>query len=187
MQLTEPQESAMRLRPSWFLVKTNWPATKTRVARYAGLGGDVWPFDSDGTTEKRLRDLHSRMEHSRTIVDVGVDTAFVCTSSSIAQEYFGATKEHFDEAWLLRASLPGDASSEVAGFDIGFASGGYSVIEQELITERRDGPSLNPWGLIKTLPEALAYFDERRANPVLEHVKEITIIGIEILHEHRRT
>ncbi len=169
--------------PHWFLVKRNWPGIKARFPHYAGLGGEVWPFNPDGTTDKQLRDLHSRMDHSRTIVDFGLDSGFVCTDATIAEEYFAAMKAYYGEAWLVQASLQGGASSQTAGFDIGFATGGYSVIETELMTEGMEGPSLNEWGLIETLPEALAYLDARKDNERLEQLDEIIIISIDIIHE----
>lgn len=171
------------MNPHWYLVKRNWPQTKARFPfpNYAGIGGEVWPFDSDGTTDKELRDLHSRMEQSRTIVDFGSHTRFVCTNAKIAEEYFTATKKHCQKAWLIRVALPQAEAAQISGYDIGFADGGFSVIETELITQGLPGPSLNEWGLIQTLPEAIAYFEARKENKALEQLDEIEVVSINLI------
>ncbi len=165
----------------WYLVKRNWPQIKAKFP-LRWPGGDVWPFDfgCDGATNKEL-DLHSRMERARTVLDFGSHSRFVCTDLVIAEEYFSAVKKSFGEAWLLKVTLPHIGSSQISGLDIGNPTGGYSVIEQGLITEGLAGPSLNKWGLIQTLPEALAYFEARKENENLEQMDEITIVSISVL------
>src|SRR5947207_2588264 len=164
----------------WYLVKRNWPQTKAKhpFPLYAGLGGEVWPFDPfNPAIDKELKDLHTRLERSRTIVDFGSHTGFVCTDRIIADEYFVAVKSHYDEAWLLQLTLPDIGSTQISGLDIGDPSGGYSIIESELITEGMTGPSLNQWGLIQTLPEALALLEMRKNNDKLEQMDEMTIVA----------
>ena len=171
------------MNPHWYLVKRNWPQTKARFPfpNYAGIGGEVWPFDSDGTTDKELCDLHSRMEQSRTIVDFGSHTGFVCTNAKIAEEYFTATKKHCQKAWLIRVALPQTEEFQISGYDIGDPTGGFSVLEQELMAEGLSGPSLNEWGLIRTLPEALAYLEARKENERLEQSDEIKVVSIHLI------
>jgi hypothetical protein len=176
----------------WYLVKGGWPKNgpKFPVKRpcplYAGLGGQVWPFDSgfnfDKGAKNELQNLHTRMERSRVFVDFRPYVS-VCPDVVIAEEYFAAVKKHCGEAWLLQVSLPNTKLSEISGYDIGFPNGGYSVIETELITQGLPGPDLNEWGLIKTLPEALAYVEERKVNKELEQWSddEITIVSLKIL------
>ena len=125
------------------------------------------------------------MEHSQTVVDFGSYSDFVCTNAPVAEEYFAAVKACYGEAWLLRASLQDSGATQTSGFDIGTPTGGFSVIEQELIAEGFDGPTLNRWGLIGTLPEALAYLEARKDNERLEQSDYIRIISIHIvLEEH---
>jgi hypothetical protein len=118
-------------------------------------------------------------------VDFGSYSDFVCTNAPVAEEYFAAVKACYGEAWLLRASLQDSGATQTSGFDIGTPTGGFSVIEQELIAEGFDGPTLNRWGLIGTLPEALAYLEARKDNERLEQSDYIRIISIHIvLEEH---
>jgi hypothetical protein len=169
----------------WYLVKRNWPQIKTRQPLYAGLGGEVWPFDFgynfDKTNKNKLQDLHARMEQSETNVDFGSHTRGVCTNANIAKEYFMAVKDHCGEAWLLQVTNAQISSSQIYGFDIGFPDGGFSVIETELITQSLPGPKLNEWGLIQTLPEAVAYIEARKNNEKLEQLDEIMIVSIRVL------
>jgi hypothetical protein len=167
----------------WYLVKRNWPQAKAKnpFPLYAGLGGEVWPFDSSGTKDNKSRDLHMRMERSRTIVEFGAYSRFVCTDVKIAEEYFAAVKVCFGEAWLLQVAPPHIALSQTSGIDIGLPTGGYSVIEQELIAEGLSGPALNKWGLIQTLPEAFAYFEKRKNNQKLEQLDEMMVVSVYVL------
>lgn len=93
----------MKTVPYWFLVKGNWPksAPKFPVRNprplYAGLGGNVWPFDSDfdfdKDTKDELQDLHARMDRSRVNVDFGGPfLPSICADVAIAEEYFAAVK-----------------------------------------------------------------------------------------------
>jgi hypothetical protein len=178
--------------PCWYLVKRNWPHAKSKrpFPLYAGLGGDVWPFgfnfDFDKATKNELQDLHARKERSETIVDFGFRPAgvnSVCTDAAIAEEYFAAVKKHCGEAWLLKVELPHIGSSQISGFDIGNPDGGFSVIETELITQGLPGPNLNEWGLIQTLPEALAYLEARKENGQLEQFEadEVAIVAMTVI------
>ena len=174
------------MAPKWYLVKRNWPHSKVQKAfpLFAGLSGDFWPFDlSAGSVDSELKILHARMESSRTYVDFGDVKEMLCTDAIIARQYFAAVKEIYGEAWLIQVSVPHVSVIEVSGFDIGVPSGGFSAIESELITEGLPGPQLNKWGLIQTLPEALAYFEARKANERLEQMKEIMIVGVTVLSE----
>jgi hypothetical protein len=180
--------------PYWYLVKGDWPKSgpkfpaKNPRPLYAGLGGQIWPFgfgfDFDKATKNELQDLHTRMERSRVFVDFG--GAFpnaICADTAIAEEYFTAAKRHCGGAWLLQVALPRAESSQIAGYDIGFVTGGFSVVETELIAQGLPGPSLNEWGLIQTLPEAQMYFESRKENEMLEQFEagEITIVSITVV------
>ena len=174
--------------PYWYLVKRNWPHSQSinPFPLYAGLGGEVWPFDVDGTTDKQLSDLHDRKEKSEVFIDFGffpLGVHSVCTDIAIAEEYFAAVKKHRGEAWLLKVALSHIGLSPISGLDIGNPSGGFSVIETELITQGIPGPKLNEWGLIQTLPEALEYLETRKNNENLEQFEkqEITIVSITVL------
>ena len=184
----------MKTISHWHLVNGNWPknAPKFPVKNprplYAGLGGQVWPFDSgfdfDKAAKNELQDLHSRMERSRVSVDFGgAHPMAICTDAAIATEYFAAAKKHCGGACLLKVALPKTESPQIAGYDIGDVTGGFSVVETELITQGLPGPRLNELGLIQTLPEAEAYFQTRKQNKVLEQFEagEITIVSITVV------
>lgn len=184
----------MKTVPYWFLVKGNWPksAPKFPVRNprplYAGLGGNVWPFDSDfdfdKDTKDELQDLHARMDRSRVNVDFGGPfLPSICADVAIAEEYFAAVKKHCGGAWLLRVALPQAESTNIAGYDIGFVTGGFSVVETELITQGLPGPLLNDWGLIEVFPEAQAYFETRKKNEELEQFEmaEISVVSITVI------
>ena len=181
----------------WYLVKGNWPKNgpkfpiKNPRPLYAGLGGQVWPFgfgfDFNKATKNELQDLHTRMERSRISVDFGGSyQKAICADAAIATEYFTAAKKHCGGSRLLQVALPQAETSQIAGYDIGFADGGFSVVETELITRGLPGPNLNEWELIQTLPEALAYFEARKENEKLEQFEtgELTIVSITVIqHE----
>jgi hypothetical protein len=171
--------------PHWYLVKRNWPRTKARFPFYAGLGGEVWPFDFgfnfDAANKTKLQNLHTRMEQSRQTVNFGSHSRFVCTDAAIAKEYFTAVEDFCGEAWMLEVTNANVDSSKVYGFDIGFPDGGFSVIEQELITQSLPGPKLNEWGLFQTSSEAVTYSEARKKNEELEHLDEIMIVSIRVL------
>jgi hypothetical protein len=177
-----------------YLVKGNWPKNgpkfpiKNPRPLYAGLGGQVWPFglgfDFDKATKIELQDLHTRMEQSRIFVDFGGSyQQAICADATIAAEYFAVAKKHCGGAWLLQVALPQAESSKMAGYDIGYVTGGFSVVETELITQGLPGPNLNELGLIQTLPDALAYFEKRKENEKLEQFEtgELTTVSITVI------
>lgn len=169
----------------WYLVKRNWPQVKTRLPLYAGLGGEVWPFDFgfnfDTAKKNQLQDLHARMERSEKTVKFGSQPTGICTDANIAKEYYMAVKETCGEAWLLEVAHPDVSFSHIYGFDIGLPSGGFSVVETELITQGLPGPKLNEWGLIQKLSEAVEYLEARNGNEKLEQLDQIMIVSIRVL------
>lgn len=161
----------------WYLVKQNWP--DYRLKTYAGVGGDIWPLDT--STFQAAKTVHSRFLKSRDYLKVDEYEELLCTDLKLAKDYFSAVYSNLGEAWLLEAMLANVEASDIAGIDLGFPSGGFSVIETELITQSLPGPKLNKWGLIERYSDALYYLEFREENEELEHIDKILPISIKIL------
>ncbi len=102
----------------------------------------------------------------------------LCTDRSVAESYFNATAERLEDAWLLQLEVPRDEVTIVSGLDLGFLSGGFSIVEAELLTQGLPGPRLNACGLIDTAANALAYLDARKGSDQLEQLDGLLIIAV---------
>jgi hypothetical protein len=102
----------------------------------------------------------------------------LCTDRSVAESYFNATAERFEDAWLLQLEVLRGELTSVSGLDLGFPSGGFSIVETELLTQGLPGPKLNECGLIDTPANALAYLDARKGNDQLEQLDGLLIIEV---------
>lgn len=169
----------------WYLVKENWAAGSAKVPDYAGVGGDIWPLmDADADAH---RELHRRVFEGRTPMSFECSVDMVVTSFDDAVAYFEACRasraRHSVQPGslqLLRLSLPGSVEdTNYLGFDVGRTSGGYSLIESEVIVAGR-ATVLNQVGLFASVEEADHYLDGR-TDPNLEELGTLQIIGVERL------
>jgi hypothetical protein len=152
----------------WYIVKRNWPQTVTRSPKFAGVGGDIWPLD--GLADRNAQSIHAATMTSRKHVAAGDYEELLCAQLSVAEAYWAEAQKRFGDAWLLEVTAARPGVDAEAGIDLGFPSGGFSLVETELITQGLPGPRLNEWGLIDELTEALAYTDYRTRNEALEQL-----------------
>jgi len=162
----------------WYIVKRNWPQTAASFPEYAGFGGEVWPLDEHESVE--ARQMHASFMESREHVDVGDSSVSVCTNLAMARRYANLAEELLGSrgrVWLLRVGLEDDDAGD--GFDIGSPSGGYSVVETEIIHGRREG-DLGDFGLFGSRKAAQEYL-AARADPALEDMDSAHVFQIEVL------
>jgi len=114
---------------------------------------------------------------------VGQATELLCTVRSVAEAYLVEAKRHGGGLWLLEVTPAETACDEVHGFDLGLPSGGFSVVESELIIQELAGPRLNQWGLIDDRDEAFAYLAERTRDSALEDTEGIEVLAVKVLRE----
>lgn len=167
------------MKSCWYIVKTNWAQIETRCRAYAGIGGDVWPLASIDSSEAKV--IQSVFERSREPVGVGASEELLCAKLSTAEDYWKEAQRHLKNVWLLevRDDLGPDPKRD--GFDIGFASGGFSIVESELINQGMSGPRLNHWGLVDSLDEACGYLASRKEKPELEDAQDLLVLSIRVL------
>ena len=125
----------------WYLVKRNWePILQVlrssvfsgKITQYIGVGGDVWPLDMNMDAE--AKHIHERVMKSRKHIPVGEDLeACVCVDLCLAQDYYSICASQLDNVMLLEAWQLADSGRKADGLDFGSPSGGYSVIETEII------------------------------------------------------
>ena len=169
------------MKSAWYLVKQNWPQTAARCPSYAGLGGNVWPLDE--ARDAAASAVHARMLGARWHVPLGVHEELLCTDLGVAEEYFKAASERLQNVWLLRVTAAEQGQPDPTGFDAGFASGGFSVVETELITQALDGPKRNDHGLFSTMDDVTRYMAAREENEDLEQLDGIRPVSIRILRQ----
>lgn len=123
----------------WYIVKQNWPITEKRVAevkqnaRYCGLGGDIWPLDE--IDDSSAKTIHEALIKKRGFIDLANGYSFLaCIDLELAKQYFYVANSIFPNCMLLGLEEPEKIVS-VNGYDYGNPSGGYSIIESELIIE----------------------------------------------------
>jgi hypothetical protein len=163
----------------WYIVKQNWPATVSRHATFAGVGGDTWPLDK--FTDQQSKSVHAEMMASRQHLQIGPYEEFLCVESFIANRYWIEADKRQNGAWLLELSIATPNLGADAGIDIGFSSGGFSVVESELITQSLPGPRLNEWGLIGAFSDAATYLIDRNSTKGVEQIDGISLIAIKVL------
>lgn len=163
----------------WYLVKKNWPQTLARQPGFAGVGGDVWPLDA--IQDRDALAIHSSMMASRRPIDLGERSELLCADRSVAMAYCDEVLRHYGDAWLIELQAETASDESMDGFDLGFPSGGFSVLESELITQGLAGPLLNKWGLIQTRSDLHSYMSDRASNEDLEHVDGIDPLVIRVL------
>jgi hypothetical protein len=163
----------------WYLVKTNWPATTVRRPDYAGVGGDVWPLDA--ISDRKARAVHERLMAGRSDLDLGGTFHLLCLDRLRAEEYWEEAKRHRGEVWLLELAPGAGATEAYAGFDLGFPSGGGSIVESELITQGRMGPLLNRWGLFDSEEDAMSYLANRTDDQDLEDASAVELLAVRVL------
>jgi hypothetical protein len=167
---------------NWYIVKTNWDKIIEKCPLYGGLGGDVWPIESN--SKNSLKELHRKILDSRTHVSFESSVELLCTNYKIAEEYYLSLKNLLNNVWFLEVSNINNLNSNIIGLDIGYYSGGYSIIESELIIQSMKGPSLNKWGLFYSLNDALEYSDMRSNNEELEEIVNISPVYIGLINNN---
>jgi hypothetical protein len=167
----------------WYLVKRNWSQTPSRCPNYGGIGGDVWPLDPQCGMVQQAEEkaVHSHVMAKLQQLIISGQAELVCLDRALAEEYWGIVNSRTPDGWLLEVSLASDAVPTQGGIDIGFPSGGFSLVESELITQGRRGPDLNSWGLIANTSEAEEYMAQRESDEELEHLSRITLLSVSIL------
>jgi hypothetical protein len=165
----------------WYLVKRNWPQTAVKSSSYAGVGGDVWPLDA--LEDQNAQATHAAMMASRKPVAVGDLEELLCVQLPVAEAYFVEVQKHFGDAWLLEVTNGTPGVDAETGIDLGFPSGGFSLVETELIIQGLPGPRLSKWGLVDELTEALAYMDQRTANEELEQLHGVAPLAIRVVRK----
>ncbi len=167
---------------AWYLVKRNWPLTSAAQPSFAGVGGDVWPLE--GASDASGRAIHQKLMASRCPIEIGTSTELLCASLPLAEAYCDEAERH-GETWLLELRSGRTSTEPVDGFDLGFPSGGGSLVESERITQGRPGPSLNKWGLFDSKADALAYLGERDGFDELEEAADVELLAVRVLrHGH---
>ena len=153
---------------TWYLVKTNWPRTEARCPGFAGLGGDVWPLDSVQTGDAST--AHSEMERARTPVRLERSTELLCQDRALATRYATLCASLLPgqpAPLLLEVGLATDRTGDWDGFDVGSASGGYSLIQSEVLHGGRPA-QLNRFGLFPSLSDVASYLNQREASDLEE-------------------
>lgn len=169
----------------WYMVKRNWPQTVSRSPRFAGVGGDVWPLDA--LADKGAKAMHATMMASRKHVVAGSCEELVCVDLSVAEAYWVEAETRLGDVWLLEVAAAASGIDVVTGFDLGFLSGGFSLVETELIVQSLPGPLLNDWGLIGQVTDALAYLAHRVANEELEQLDRIEPLAVRVVRRSGAT
>jgi hypothetical protein len=167
----------------WYLVKRNWPQTAAKSSSFAGVGGDIWPLDA--LEDPNAQATHAAMMASRKPISVGDFEELLCVQLSVAEAYLVEVQKHFGDGWLLEVTNATNGIDAEAGIDLGFPSGGVSLVETELIIQGLSGPRLSKWGLIDELTEALAYMDQRTANEDLEQLDGVAPLAIRVVRKSR--
>jgi hypothetical protein len=163
---------------AWYLIKRNWPQTANRCPNFAGVGGDVWPLDA--LEDKNATAVHAAMMASRTHAKVGHGEEALCVRRPVADQYWAEAEKNYGDLWLLKVAVDMNDLDARAGFDLGFPSGGFSVVETELIIQGLPGPALNDWGLIDNKEDALMYMTQRHSNKDLEQVDGLEILAVRV-------
>lgn len=168
----------------YYLVKTNWRPIEAACPLYAGLGGDVWPLDSAAPD---LRGVHDEMLRSRVWTPIGNSGAMLCQTRDIAVRYHDVAVRALPHgAWLLAVHpLPVPSNSPLDGYDIGHASGGYSVIESEILAVPGPRGVLNQFGLFPATDALDAFLTSRDPEAGLEELDDMPAVGIRILSKPR--
>ena len=143
----------------WYIVKTNWDSTEQRFPGYLGLGGDVWPLDNR-RAEPSCEAIHSKLMNNRAYVALGGHEELVCTDLSLAQAYADVARTVLKaRVLLLRVGLAASGDDSWHGIDIGTPSGGFSLVETNVINRGR-GERLNQWGLFQSVSQMRDFLEK---------------------------
>ena len=160
----------------WFVVKENWKRTETHFPNYGGLGGDTWPLDASDSP--RASEVIKRLAKAEKLASMGGFYEKVCMDARIASDYYEASIELSRNCWLLRIQGV-DEQSDVDGYDVGHAFGGYSLLESEKLCEGNFS-GLNEFGLFSTIRSAEAFLSNRDGED-LEDAGALLILGVKVL------
>lgn len=158
---------------SWYLVRLSWPSTSALWPTYCGLGGDVWPLGEHGSAQAIA--VHDGLMSSRRYVRVGDYEEAVCIDRDLAIGYAATATALGIAASVIECTESPDAFCE--GFDIGNPTGGYSLIESEILVRDDAHRTLNSLGLFPSRGAAEQYLVFRR-DENLEEADDLSIVGI---------
>ncbi len=100
---------------------------------YIGLGGDIWPLDL--YEDQQSVQLQNAVENNSDYIKTSDgDEVYVCINKSIADDYFQYAKTKGMNVILLEINnYEYSLADHYDGIDYGDPTGGYSLIESELL------------------------------------------------------
>ncbi|MDR2905503.1 MAG: hypothetical protein LBU73_06090 [Helicobacteraceae bacterium] len=113
----------------WFIVKCNWSSINPK---YLGLGGDSC-LDIDVLGYK----LYKEIQDSREYIDFENTFIYALTDFNIARKYVSALARKNLSPIVISVSSKCN-KIDVDGFDYGDPTGGYSIIETEILAKNKE-------------------------------------------------
>lgn len=171
----------------WYLVKKNWQPVEAIISEamlpktflYCGVGGDAWPLE--GSPEPKASLVHECMMKTRTCIEFQPGlSGLVCCDYKVAQEYLAVANAVLGKCMLLGLEAEGSRSVGAKGYDFGSPTGGYSLIETEIIVQRSEAlmGCLNSCGLFEDLDTLQSYLMTRNDDASAEDVNFCMALAI---------